>query len=58
MTTNVSIWIRAFRPPLQGAYQRPDEPRRDLIALLERADERKADTPPRARKDQKDHRSQ
>jgi len=48
MTAKLSIWIRAFRPPLQRAYQRPDEISRDLVALLERADERRAKTASRA----------
>jgi len=42
MTANVSIWLRAFRPPLQRAYPCLDETALDLAALLERADERRA----------------
>ncbi|HEY7800829.1 MAG TPA: hypothetical protein VIA80_18825 [Hyphomonadaceae bacterium] len=40
MTANVSIWLRAFRPPLQRAYTRPDQTDRDLADLLRKADER------------------
>jgi hypothetical protein len=46
MTANVSIWIRAFRPPLQRAYVRPDETGRDFADLLRRADERLANAAP------------
>jgi hypothetical protein len=42
MTVNVSIWIRAFRLPLQRAYSRLDETGRDLADLLRQADERTA----------------
>jgi hypothetical protein len=46
MTTNVSIWLRAFRPPLQRAYPRLDEIDRELADLLNLADEREtAPTP-------------
>jgi hypothetical protein len=40
MTANVSIWIRAFRSPLQRAYTRLDKTDRDLADLLRQADER------------------
>jgi hypothetical protein len=42
MTANISIWLRAFRPPLQRAYTRPDQTDRDLADLLRKADERAA----------------
>jgi hypothetical protein len=42
MAANVSIWLRAFRPPLQRAYQHLDETPYDFAALLQRADERRA----------------
>ena len=40
MTANVSIWLRAFRPPLQRAYTLPHETDRALADLLRKADER------------------
>ena len=49
MTTNVSTWVRAFRPPFQRAYPCLDETALDLAALLERADERRAQGERRAK---------
>lgn len=42
MTTNLSIWLRVFRPPFQRAYPQLDETDRELADLLRRADERAA----------------
>ena len=48
MTANVSIWLRAFRLPLQRAYPRLDESLDamddDFADLLIRADERMAES--------------
>ena len=63
MATNVSTWIRAFRPPLQRAYPRleeaPDAGDRDaadidadLDDLLRQADERLREPGGLARKDE------
>ena len=47
MTANISIWLRAFRLPLQRTYprleERPEEIDADFADLLRRADERTAD---------------
>ena len=48
MTVNVSIWLRAFRLPLQRAFPRLDDAavediEVDLADLLRAADERRAE---------------
>ena len=46
MATNVSIWLRAFRPSLERAYPREEEIDDELADLLRCADERQADPAP------------
>jgi hypothetical protein len=47
MAANISIWLRAFRPPLERTYPRDEDATEDELAdLLRQADARRTESAP------------